>query len=120
MTRLEHLDTAGDVMRASYSDGLSSVSLFQQRGSLDSAGLRGFSRAGSASGELLVRHGLPTVAVSQSGDIVYALVTDAPPEVARAVIAGLPHDDAAAAEAQVGDRLAAGLGRLGAVVNPYD
>jgi sigma-E factor negative regulatory protein RseB len=120
LTRLEHLDTEGDVMRASYSDGLSSVSLFQQRGSLDPAGLTGFSRTPAATGALFVRYGVPTVAVSQSGDTVYALVTDAPPTVAEEVIAGLPHDDATAADAQVGDRLATGLGRLGAVVNPYD
>jgi sigma-E factor negative regulatory protein RseB len=120
LTRLEHLDTEGDVMRASYSDGLSSVSIFQQRGSLDPAGLTGFSRTPAATGALFVRYGVPTVAVSQSGDTVYALVTDAPPTVAEEVIAGLPHDDATAADAQVGDRLATGLGRLGAVVNPYD
>ncbi|HYO31724.1 MAG TPA: sigma-E factor regulatory protein RseB domain-containing protein [Nocardioidaceae bacterium] len=120
LTRLEHLDTAGDVMRASYSDGLSSVSLFQQRGRLDPAALTRFSRTTPAHGELFVRFGVPTVAVSQSGDTVYALVTDAPPAVAKAVIAGLPHDDVVAEEAQVGARLAAGLGRLGAIVNPYD
>jgi sigma-E factor negative regulatory protein RseB len=120
LTRLEHLETSGDVMRASYSDGLSSVSLFQQRGRLDSAELSGFSRTRSSGGEVFVRYGLPTVAVSQSGGTVYALVTDAPPAVATAVIAGLPHDDARAAEAHVGDRVAVGLQRLGAIVNPYD
>ncbi|MBA2560716.1 MAG: hypothetical protein H0V07_12710 [Propionibacteriales bacterium] len=116
LTGLEHLEGAGDVMRASYSDGLSTVSLFEQRGALDPAPLVGLSETGVAGSDVYVDYGFPTVAVWESGDLVYTVVTDAPHDIAAGIVAGLPH--ASRPPPTVGDRLSTGLGRLGSLLDP--
>lgn len=79
-----------DIVHAVYTDGLSSVSVVQQRGRLDTppAGtvfdpvLRGWVRAGS-----------PAVATWVSGRTVITTVTDGSPELLTQVVNDLPHDE---------------------------
>jgi sigma-E factor negative regulatory protein RseB len=116
LTDLEHVDTAGDVMRATYTDGLSTISLFEERGSLDPSAVSDLSRTSIGGSTVYVGYGLPTVAVWQSGATVYTVVTDATHDVAMSVLARLPHQ--APGSVGIGDRLRAGLGRLGSFVTP--
>ncbi len=110
LTRLDRLETDADVMSASYSDGLSNVSVFEQRGSLISAAMPGLTRRTVRGTPVYVSLGLPTVAVWGSGGTVYTVVTDAPDQTASAVVADLPH--AGPAPVGAGERLATGLKRL--------
>jgi len=118
LTSLQRLQSHGDVVRATYSDGLSTVSVFEQRGTLDASGLGDFSRQEWGDGVLHVLRGLPTVAVWESQDIVYTVVTDAPPTTATRVLAALPHQPGA--EPGMSSRVGAGLERIGSFVNPVD
>jgi len=88
---LNRLHSQGDVIHATYSDGLSSVSLFEQRGQLEADSLDGFRRVGIDGAHVAVREGLPTVAIWESEGTVYTMVTDSPMSASVALIAELPH-----------------------------
>ncbi|HEX6931735.1 MAG TPA: sigma-E factor regulatory protein RseB domain-containing protein [Streptosporangiaceae bacterium] len=108
---------SGQVLDASYSDGLSVVSLFIQRGELSGA-LPGWHRVDV--------HGLPVYS-TESGDLdeqglawsaggfVYTVIADAPPQTISRVIAALPH------ELDVGfwQRVARGIRRIGSWFDPF-
>ena len=115
LTRLDRLETDADVMSASYTDGLSTIALFEQRGSLSTSGLTGFSRQKVHGGEVFTSFGLPSVAVWESGKTIYTVVTDAPHVTATDVIASLPH---AQRPSGPGQRVATGLHRLASSLHP--
>jgi sigma-E factor negative regulatory protein RseB len=108
---------SGPVLDASYSDGLSVISLFLQRGELSGA-LPGWHR--------VAIHGLPVYS-TRSGDLdeqglawaaggyVYTVIADAPSEAISRVIAGLPH------ERDTGfiDRVMRGIRRIGSWFDPF-
>jgi len=109
--------TAGPVLDASYSDGLSVVSLFIQRGEL----------SGTLPGWHLSRvHGLPVYA-TESGDVdeqglawsaggfVYTVIADAPSGSVARVITQLPH------ERDMGfwERVVRGIRRMGSWFDPF-
>jgi sigma-E factor negative regulatory protein RseB len=116
LTRLDRLETGADEMGASYTDGLSTISLFEQRGTLNPGGLPGFTRHRLDGSEVLTSFGLPSVAVWESGGTVYTVVTDAPPDTATDVIGSLPH--AQRPSTGPGDRVATGLHRLVSSLRP--
>jgi sigma-E factor negative regulatory protein RseB len=115
LTRLDRLETDANVMRASYTDGLSTISLFEQRGSLSSDPLPGFTLQKVHGGDVFTSFGLPSVAVWESGGTVYTVVTDAPHDTAIDVIASLPH---AQQSSGPGQRVATGLQRLTSSLTP--
>jgi sigma-E factor negative regulatory protein RseB len=115
LTRLDRLETGGDVMSASYTDGLSAISLFEQRGSLSPDRLPGFTLQKVRGGDVFTSFGLPSVAVWDSGGTVYTVVTDAPQDTAIDVIASLPH---AQRSSSPGQRVATGLQRLASPLTP--
>ncbi len=117
LTVLHRLDPNGDVVHASYSDGLSTVSVFEERGRLDDRSLNDFTTERVGTGDVALREGLPSVAVWQSGDTVYTLVTDAPTSVVTRLVAGLPHQSV---EGDDDGRLVRGLKRIGELVNIAD
>lgn len=84
--------TAGGtpIMHLTYSDGLSSLSVFEQRGTLDPAAVRGYAVTGGGSGRMHVRRGLPTRAVWQSGPTVVTVVSDAPDGRLAELVAAMP------------------------------
>jgi sigma-E factor negative regulatory protein RseB len=109
--------TAGVVVDASYSDGLSVVSVFIQRGELP----------GSLPGWRQVRlNGLP-VYLTQStglgergvawsaGGFVYTVIADAPAQTVQDVVMQLPHDH----DAGFWDRVERGLRRIGSWFDPF-
>jgi hypothetical protein len=111
---LQRLDPAGTVMHAAYTDGLSSVSVFEQRGTLDRSALAGFEPRHLGHGLVLVRAGLPTVSVWGSGGTVFTVVTDAPQSTFARLVADLPH-----ARPRTPDgfgRVSTGLSRIGSFV----
>lgn len=108
---------SGPVLDASYSDGLSVISLFLQRGQLSGAlpgwhhvAIRGLPVYSSTSGDL-DEQGLAWSA----GGFVYTVIADAPPQAISRVIAALPH------ERDTGflDRVARGIRRIGSWFDPF-
>lgn len=118
LTGLNRLEVGGDVMHAAYSDGLSSVSIFEARGRLDDSGLARFQTQPIQGSDVHLRFGLPTVAVWESSEVVYTVVTDAPDNLAVRIVAGLPHE--LPASSGLASRLGRGLQRLGRVASPWN
>ncbi len=118
LTLLHRLDNDGQVVHASYSDGLSTVSVFEERGRLDTRSLEGFATTRVGGGLVAQRHGMPTIAVWESDDTVYTLVTDAPLGVATTVVAALPHG--APDDGDQPGRLERGMDRLASLVGVGD
>jgi sigma-E factor negative regulatory protein RseB len=102
---------AGQVVDLCYSDGLSVVSLFVQRGSLapKPAGWQQVSVLGHqvyVAGQSVIWSG---------GGFVYTMLADASPQVVTQVVTALPQDTAPG----VIERIQRGLERLGALVDPF-
>ena len=109
---------SGPVVQLSYTDGLSTLSLFAQRGELGSEPMAGFRAAAVEGHPVWVRHGAPERVVWSGGEQVWTLVSDAPGSALQAAVGVLPHD--APERAGVLARLARGLARLASLVNPFD
>jgi sigma-E factor negative regulatory protein RseB len=106
----------GEVLHLSYSDGLSVVSVFQQWGSLDQEGLRGYSRVATPDGPVWVREGAPTRVVWSAEGTVYTVLANAPDEVVDDVVAAWPHE---APDNGVWARIGRGLARVASWFNPF-
>ncbi|MGB8650316.1 MAG: sigma-E factor regulatory protein RseB domain-containing protein [Mycobacteriales bacterium] len=107
-----HEGGSGEVLQLSYSDGLSTLSLFVQPGVLPS----GLS-AGQPPGD---RQGSPERVVWSGAGRTWTLVSDAPQEVVDAAVAALPHEQPPAAHDGVLARAWRGMSRVGAWLNPFD
>lgn len=106
--------TSGFVIDAAYSDGLSVVSVFIQRGEL-ARSLPGW-RLAAISGQA-VYAGQPderSVAWS-AGGFVYTVIADAPPETVGRIVAELPHDR----HLGFWQRVGRGLKRMGSWLDPF-
>jgi negative regulator of sigma E activity len=102
-------DRAGnpDTVHLVYSDGLSTVSVFQQRGQLAAV------PEGSDWDDTLgahVRRGASGVATWQSGETVITVVTDGSPGLLTEAVRSLPHDRATTQTTL--DRIKAGWARI--------
>ena len=108
-----------DVLHLSYSDGLSTLSLFAQRGHLGKRPMGGFAEQKVAGAPVWVRSSVsPQRVVWGGGGRVFTMLTDAPPESVRAVVKALPHDRAPRTGLLA--RLSRGLSRLASWLNPFD
>ena len=108
-----------DVLHLSYSDGLSTLSLFAQRGRLGSKPVAGFAKQRIGRAAVWVRSSpSPQRVVWGGSGRVFTVLTDAPPDAVRAVVQALPHDRAP--KTGVLARLARGIARLGSWLNPFD
>ena len=114
LTLLHRLQGSHDVMHAAYSDGLSSVSIFEERGDLDTDALAGYRQITSDDSSVWVQQGLPTVVVWEADDTVYTMVTDAPESTTAELVASLPHEP----DQGDGNRLGRGLTKIGSSVVP--
>ena len=78
-------------VQLSYSDGIFSISIYQQRGKLDWGGLASGGTTTDIAGHHARRYVEPgaDVIVWERDGVVYTCVTDAPPEVITAMIEGL-------------------------------
>lgn len=116
LTTLDRVDSSSDTIHAAYSDGLSTASVFEQRGQLGTDGLQGFRPVDIDGMQVAVREGLPTVAVWASEGTVYTLVTDAPMSTSAALIADLPHRPPVREDTS--NRLVRGFETLGSFLSP--
>jgi sigma-E factor negative regulatory protein RseB len=116
--RATELTTDGHrVVQVAYSDGLFAVSLFVEPGDLDAGALDGFHREQLAGATVYVRTGLHRTLIWAGRTAVYALVVDAPADLAPQLVAALPHrpaDDGVVA------RLSRGIDRVGSWANPFN
>lgn len=106
--------SAGRVIGVSYSDGLSVISLFVQRGELPSQ-LTGWQRIAIAGHDAYaVDPDDQTIAWSANG-FVFTLLADAPAGTVDQAIAALPHGS----DMSFWDRLGRGFRRLAHMANPF-
>ena len=104
------------IVHLSYSDGISTVSVFQQRGRLDTARVVGQRR--EVDGHDVWVHGdVPRRVVWASGGTVFTVVADAPERTVDAVVAAMPHRGAA--DDGTFGRLGRGLDRVASWFNPF-
>jgi sigma-E factor negative regulatory protein RseB len=104
----------GRVVDLAYSDGLSVVSLFVQRGRL-TATLRGWRETGLGGNRVYVNNpGEPDLTWS-AGGFVYMMVAGAPAPTVAAAVDALPHQ----AEPGFWGRIKRGLQRLWSWINPF-
>jgi sigma-E factor negative regulatory protein RseB len=91
-------DEPDDTLHLFYSDGLFSVSVFEQQGELDATGLPAGAESRTVAGRDVRQYRTPggAVMVWQSGDVVYTTVSDAPLDQLDDVLADFtpPHDSA--------------------------
>jgi len=110
------VERVADALHLSYSDGLSRVSVFEQRGDLDPRDLAGYSPRELGGRTVYVRAGMPSYAIWEASGTVYTLVSDAPVGTMERVIASYPGADRT--EPGFWGRVAGGLARMGAWVTP--
>jgi sigma-E factor negative regulatory protein RseB len=106
----------GDVVHLSYSDGLSTVSVFEQHGHLDPTRLAGFRAVDTPSGRVYVGAGLPQRFVWSARGTVFTLLADAPGEVVEEALAALPHE---AGDNGAVPRIQRGMSRVASWFNPF-
>lgn len=116
-TDVLHPAEGSSVQQLSYSDGLSTLSLFGQDGQLGATPPPHFRATEVGGRPAWVRHDDPERAVWSGGGRVWTLVSDAGPDAVRDALTALPRD--AAPERGVRARLGRGLPRLGSVLNPF-
>jgi sigma-E factor negative regulatory protein RseB len=109
---------AGDdvVVHLSYSDGLSTVSVFVQNGRLATHTLSGWSRSRMGGPVYVHDYGLGRRVTWNGHGRVYTVVADAPPGAVTALVAWLPHGEH---HRGLFARLRHGLARLGSWLNPF-
>jgi sigma-E factor negative regulatory protein RseB len=102
---------AGQVVDLGYSDGLSVISLFVQRGALEQK-MPGWQRV-SLNGHLVY---VAEHSITWAGHgFVYTVIADAPPGTVEDVVGALPQNTAPGFFTRMGR----GLGRMAALVNPF-
>lgn len=104
------------VLHLCYSDGLSTVSVFEEKGRLNTARLAGWQRDRMGSATVWLQNA-PLRVVSSGRDTVYTVVADAPVAVVRAVVTHLPHGKQ---HAGLWSRIVHGLARIASWLNPFD
>jgi negative regulator of sigma E activity len=105
------------VIHLGYSDGLSTVSVFEERGRLPRHGPAGFRTARVGGHAVHVSQSLPSQLVWAGDDRVFTLIADAPDGTVASVVASLPHGESARGWV---DRLDRGVARVGSWINPFD
>lgn len=113
-----HDSDGAEVLQLSYSDGLSTLSLFAQEGEL------GRTPPGTAHrmdhGTVWVDAGSPERVVWSSAGRTWTLVSDAPTSTVVDTVSALPHEAAAVTADGTASRLWRGMSRVGGWLNPFD
>lgn len=104
----------GHALHLGYTDGLAEVSVFVQRGRLDTRALAGWRRTRGEEGVVFRREGRQRWALWGGDGYVYTVLTDAPRSVADTVVAAFPHG------AGWLERLWRGARRIGIWANPWN
>lgn len=106
----------GEVVHLAFSDGLSTVSVFEQKGRLDPRQLGSWRRAKLGGARVYLQNSMHQRVVWASGGKVFTVLADAPQDTVEAVIHRLPH---AAPSTGVLHRLGRGVARVGSWFNPF-
>lgn len=106
--------STGTVLGLNYSDGLSVVSVFEQRGDL-AAKLAGWQQTDVAGHVIYVAEPDQRSLTWASQDMVYTVMPDAPAQTVDAVVGALPHDGPPG----FWKRMSRGFVRLASWVNPF-
>lgn len=107
-------DQHGQVVHLSYSDGLSVVSVFVQRGTLDPRAFAGWHRATRGGRVVYIDDTVQQRVMWASRGYVYTVLADAPPSVVDQAVAALPHGDLG-----FWGRIARGLQRMTSWADPF-
>lgn len=107
------------IVHLSYADGIASISVFQQRGTLDGDKLEGYRRETVAGRTAWVRPEVPRRVVWAADDMVFTLVADAPERTVERAVSAL-HGGTDAGGGGPMDRLARGLDRVASWFNPFE
>lgn len=102
------------VLGLGYSDGLSVISVFEQRGNL-AAGLDGWRKTKVNGHEVYVAEPDQRSMTWSGRGMVYTVMVDAPPDTVNAVVGVLPHDTPTG----FWKRMSRGMIRLASWVNPF-
>jgi sigma-E factor negative regulatory protein RseB len=113
------LGSAGEdgPLHLTYVDGVSTLSLFEQRGRLDTSALSGWHRARVGGHVVFLQSGFPRRVVWAGGGMVFTLVADCQQAVLEGMVAALPHEQR---HRGFWERLWHGLCRVGSWLNPFD
>jgi len=114
--RLHDSEGAG-VLQLSYSDGLSTLSLFVQEGQL--AQDPGGTPRTMGGGTVWLAKGSPQKAVWSGAGRTWTLVSDAPARAVTDALLVLPHNPSVGSDG-VGARVWRGMSRVGRWLNPFD
>jgi sigma-E factor negative regulatory protein RseB len=106
--------STGTVLGLGYSDGLSVVSVFEQRGNL-AARLAGWQKTTVGGHPVYVAGPDQRSLTWACRGMVYTVMADAPPQVTGAVVSALPHDGPPG----FWKRISRGFARLATIVNPF-
>jgi sigma-E factor negative regulatory protein RseB len=109
-------DGDGRVVHLSYSDGLSTMSVFVQRGRLNTGSVARWSRQRMGGPVYVHDYGLGRRVTWTGGGHVYTVVADAPSTAVAAVVTALPHGEH---HRGTWGRIKHGLQRLGSWLNPF-
>ncbi|HVF05481.1 MAG TPA: sigma-E factor regulatory protein RseB domain-containing protein [Frankiaceae bacterium] len=109
---------AGDAatVHLTYSDGLSTVSLFQQKGVLDEGSVAGWRRTDVAGDDAWVQDAFPRRVVWAGAGVVFTVVADCPQAALDDLVGTLPHGNPGPG---IMTRMGNGLARVASWVNPF-
>ena len=112
----------GEAVQLSYSDGVMTVSVFEQPGSLDPDRLDGYTATAVGEGTVYTSAGPPARFTWSTGERVVTVVADAPVDVVETVLDAMPPQDPPEPTTDDGflDRIARGAQRVGSWLNPFD
>jgi sigma-E factor negative regulatory protein RseB len=105
------------VLHLSYTDGLSTVSVFAQRGRLETKHLDNWRRARMGGRVFVHDDGLARHVTWSGRGRVYTVVADAPPRALSALVTRLPHGEK---HRGLWGRFEHGLARLGSWLDPFN
>ena len=109
----------GQVLQLAYSDGLSTLSVFVQRGTRTAGDLPGFARERQGRVTVWAQHTNPERVVWSGAGRTWTVLSDASAGTVRGAVLALPHDLAPSPHGRVLHRLCRGLSRVGSWFNPF-
>lgn len=119
--RLIAPEPGAQVLHLSYSDGLSTLSLFAQHGGLGAQAPAGFTAGWRGDRQVWTRQDAPERVVWDGGGEVWTLVSDAPPGAVTAAVAALARQLPRQEQPPQGvlSRIGRGLARMTGMLNPF-
>ncbi|PSL01870.1 sigma-E factor negative regulatory protein RseB [Haloactinopolyspora alba] len=112
----------GDAVQLSYSDGVMTVSVFQQPGRLDREQLDGYTATEYGDGLVYTRPGPPARLTWSTGEHVITVVAEAPMHMVEVLIDRMPPErvsEPAEKDDGLFDRIGRGAQRVGSWLNPF-